>query len=50
MHFTRGNEDDLGTEGGHVALATEALAHPRFVGGIFGYHGLIMKDGLLRTA
>jgi hypothetical protein len=38
MHFTRGNEDDLGTESGHMALATKALAHPRFVGGIFGYH------------
>ena len=33
-----GNEDDLGTESGHMALATEALAHPRFEPGILGYH------------
>jgi hypothetical protein len=43
MHFARGNEHDLGPESGHMALANEALAHPRFESGIFVYHELVMQ-------
>jgi hypothetical protein len=43
MHFTRCNEYDLRPESGHVALATEALSHPRFVSRILWYHALFMQ-------
>jgi hypothetical protein len=50
MHFARGNEDDLGPESDHMALATEALAHLRFESGIFGHHWLLMQRSKLLVA
>ena len=43
MDLAWGNENDLGPESDHMTLTTEALAHPRFVSGIFGYHRLLTQ-------